>query len=84
MLTTARSLKDIAMVRTLLRKSGLDAKLMEFLPANKRTDENFKNLFKDKGLGEIVNIQKLLVCITFMLNFYLFNNLFPTFYASHP
>ncbi|MCL4138095.1 UNVERIFIED_CONTAM: hypothetical protein GTU68_053237, partial [Idotea baltica] len=59
-LTTAKTLRDITMVRTLLRKSGLDAKLMEFLPANKRTDENFKNLFKDKGLGEIVNIHKSL------------------------
>ncbi|KAB7494942.1 Protein krasavietz [Armadillidium nasatum] len=59
-LNTAKELKDIAMVRTLLRKSGLDTKLMEFLPANKRTDENFKKLFDAKGLGEIVNIQKSL------------------------
>ena len=61
MLITARTLKDIQQVRILLRKAGLETRLMEFLPANKRTDENFKNLFQDKGLSEIVNIQKSLV-----------------------
>ena len=60
-LITARTLKDIQQVRILLRKAGLETRLMEFLPANKRTDENFKNLFQDKGLSEIVNIQKSLV-----------------------
>lgn len=33
---------------------------MEFLPANKRTPEYFNNLFQEKGLGEIVSIQKSL------------------------
>lgn len=59
-LLTARSLKDIAQVRTLLRKAGLESRIMEFLPANKRTPEYFNNLFQEKGLGEIVSIQKSL------------------------
>ncbi|XP_068207163.1 protein krasavietz isoform X2 [Palaemon carinicauda] len=59
-LLTAKNLKDIGMVRTLLRKAGLDSRLMEFLQVNKRTDENFKNLFKEKGLEEILGIHKSL------------------------
>ncbi|XP_076046724.1 basic leucine zipper and W2 domain-containing protein kra isoform X2 [Oratosquilla oratoria] len=59
-LLAMKVLKDMTAVRTLLRKSGLDMRLMEFLPANKRTDENFKNLFSGKGLSELVNIQKSL------------------------
>ena len=60
MLLTARSLKDMAQVRILLRKAGLDSRIMEFLPANKRTPEYFSNLFQEKGLGEIVTMQKSL------------------------
>lgn len=56
-LTTARSLKDMNQVRTLLRKAGLDKRIMEFLPANKRTPEYFSNLFQEKGLEEIVSLQ---------------------------
>lgn len=57
-LLTAKNLKDISVVRSILRKAGLDSRLMEFLQANKRTDENFKNLFKEKGLEEILGIYK--------------------------
>ncbi|XP_045620155.1 eIF5-mimic protein 2 isoform X1 [Procambarus clarkii] len=57
-LLTAKNLKDLNTVRSLLRKAGLDSRLMEFLQANKRTDENFKNLFQQKGLEEILGIYK--------------------------
>jgi len=57
-LLTVKYLKDIQAGRTLLRKAGLDTRLMEFLVANKRTEENFKALFTEKGLAEIVNLQK--------------------------
>nr|XP_027228030.1 basic leucine zipper and W2 domain-containing protein 1-like isoform X1 [Penaeus vannamei] len=59
-LLTAKNLKDISTVRSLLRKAGLDSRLMEFLQANKRTDENFKNLFQEKGLAEILDIHRSL------------------------
>lgn len=57
-LLTVKYLKDIQACRTLLRKAGLDTRLMEFLVANKRTEENFRALFTEKGLAEIVNLQK--------------------------
>ena len=53
--------KDINTVRSVLRKAGLDSRLMEFLTANKRTEENFKALYTDKGLAEILDIHKSLV-----------------------
>ena len=33
--------KQLTVVRQVLRKSGLDSRLMEFLPANKRTEDHF-------------------------------------------
>ena len=60
-LLTVKNLKDINACLTLLRKAGLDTRLMEFLVANKRTEENFRALFTEKGLAEIVNLQKNMV-----------------------
>ncbi|KAG0714143.1 Protein krasavietz [Chionoecetes opilio] len=57
-LLTAKNIRDVSTVRSLLRKAGLDSRLMEFLQANKRTDENFKNLFQQKGLAEILGIHR--------------------------
>lgn len=31
---------------------------MEFFPLNKRTEENFRQVFLDKGLTEIVKLHK--------------------------
>uniref|UniRef100_A0A2P2HW28 Basic leucine zipper and W2 domain-containing protein 1-like n=1 Tax=Hirondellea gigas TaxID=1518452 RepID=A0A2P2HW28_9CRUS len=59
-LLTSRALKDVNQMRSLLRKSGLDNRMMEFLPANKRTPEYFSNLFHEKDLSEIVNLQRSL------------------------
>lgn len=41
-----------------LKKGGLENKLMEFFPLNKRTEENFRQTFLDKGLTEIVKLHK--------------------------
>jgi len=44
-----------------LKKGGLDSKLMEFFPLNKRGVEHFlyfKSAFEDRGLAEIVKLQK--------------------------
>lgn len=33
-------------------------RLMEFFPLNKRTEENFRQVFLEKGLTEIVKLHK--------------------------
>ncbi|ODN03441.1 Protein krasavietz [Orchesella cincta] len=50
--------KGINNVVSALKKTGLDMKLMEYFPPNKRTHEYFDKAFMDKGLGEIVKLQK--------------------------
>jgi len=59
-LLTVKLTKDVNTVRSVLRKAGLDSRLMEFLTANKRTDENFKALYTDKGLADLLDIHKSL------------------------
>jgi len=36
---------------------------MEFFPPNKRTQENFQSAFEEKGLSEIIKLQKAQVNI---------------------
>jgi hypothetical protein len=50
--------KGIANVVSALKKSGLEAKMMEFFPMNKRTHEHFQAAFQDQDLGELVRLQK--------------------------
>jgi len=50
--------KGISNVVSNLKKAGLETKLMEFFPINKRTPETFQNAFQEKGLAEIVKLQK--------------------------
>jgi len=50
--------KGINNVISLLKKTGLDMKLTEYFPPNKRTQEYFDKAFMDKGLGEVVKLQK--------------------------
>uniref|UniRef100_A0A671U6Z8 Basic leucine zipper and W2 domains 1 n=1 Tax=Sparus aurata TaxID=8175 RepID=A0A671U6Z8_SPAAU len=45
--------KDISSVATSLRKVGMDNRLMELFPANKRSCEHFSKYFTDAGLKEI-------------------------------
>ncbi|KAL0269747.1 UNVERIFIED_CONTAM: hypothetical protein PYX00_007381 [Menopon gallinae] len=41
-----------------LKKGGLDGRLMEFVPSNKRTEEHFRTIFEQKGLSELVKLHK--------------------------
>uniref|UniRef100_T1IZF4 W2 domain-containing protein n=1 Tax=Strigamia maritima TaxID=126957 RepID=T1IZF4_STRMM len=50
--------KDIGSLTTALRKAGLENRLMDFFPINKRSFEAFERTFKDKGLGQLVEFQK--------------------------
>lgn len=51
--------KDIQNVATGLKKAGLENKLLNLLPINKRTQENFENYFKAAGLDPIVDYQRV-------------------------
>lgn len=39
-----------------LKRGGLEGKLMDFFPTNKRTDEHLRASFEEKGLSEIVKL----------------------------
>lgn len=41
-----------------LLHSYVCGRLMEYFPPNKRSQENFDKAFNDKGLGEVVKLQK--------------------------
>jgi len=50
--------KGISNVVSALKKSGIETKMMEFFPLNKRTHENFTAAFDKRDLGELVKLQK--------------------------
>ena len=50
--------KDAPTVWTSLKKGGLDQKIMEFLPASKRTPEYLATVFRDGGLNQLLEYQK--------------------------
>lgn len=50
--------KDIQNVAASLKRSGVESKLMELLPINKRTMENFENVFSTQDLQPIVEFQR--------------------------
>jgi hypothetical protein len=50
--------KDIQNVAVALKKAGVEAKLLELLPINKRTQENFESFFATKGLEPIIDYQR--------------------------
>lgn len=51
--------KDIQSVSAALKRAGLESKLMELLPINKRTMEHFENAFRSPELQPIVEFQRL-------------------------
>ena len=55
---TLKQERGIPTLITVLKKGSLEARLMEFLPLNKRTDENFKSTFSERGLEDIVKLHK--------------------------
>jgi hypothetical protein len=50
--------KGLASLMTALKKGGIESRLMEFVPLNKRTEEHFRAAFEDKGLADIVKLHK--------------------------
>jgi len=56
--TTWKQEKGISAVVSALKKSGLETRLLDYFPPNKRTPENFEVVFEEKGLGELVKLQK--------------------------
>jgi len=41
-----------------LKRTGLETRLMEFFPINKRSPEIFSGAFEERGLAEIIKLQK--------------------------
>nr|CAD7432608.1 unnamed protein product [Timema monikensis] len=50
--------KGLASMMTALKKSGIEGRLMEFVPLNKRTEDNFRSAFEERGLVDIVKLHK--------------------------
>ncbi|KAM9709917.1 eIF5-mimic protein 2-A-like [Menidia menidia] len=50
--------KDINSVSASLRKVGMDSRLLELFPANKRSCEHFSKYFNDAGLKELSDFAK--------------------------
>jgi len=50
--------KGVNTVVSMLKKSGLDMKLMDYFPQNKRSQEIFEKAFMEKELGEVVKLQR--------------------------
>jgi len=55
---TFKQEKGVTYLVQSLKKGGLESKLMNFFPPNKRTDEYFKKVFIDKDLAEIIKLHK--------------------------
>lgn len=50
--------KGLASLMSALKRGGIEGRLMEYVPLNKRTEENFRAAFEDKGLADIVKLHK--------------------------
>ena len=55
---TLKQERGIPTLITALKKGSLEARLMDFFPMNKRTEENLKNTFAERGLDDIVKLHK--------------------------
>ncbi|CRK99797.1 CLUMA_CG013105, isoform A [Clunio marinus] len=55
---TLKQERGIPALITALKKGSLESRLMEFLPLNKRSEENFIKIFTDRGLEDIVKLHK--------------------------
>lgn len=55
---TLKQERGIPALITALKKGSLEARLMEFLPLNKRTEENLKKVFADRGLEDVFKLHK--------------------------
>jgi len=50
--------RGVSSIVSAMKKTGLETRMMEFFPSNKRTPEYFNSVFQEKGLAEIVRLQK--------------------------
>ena len=50
--------KGLSSLMAALKRGGIESRLMEFVPQNKRTEENFRAVFEEKGLVDIVKLHK--------------------------
>jgi len=50
--------KGMSNLVTALKRTGVETRLMEFFPLNKRTPEIFQGAFEERGLAEINKLQK--------------------------
>ena len=59
-LATLKAEKGGNAVTTVIKRSGIESRLMEFFPptGNQQTEENFIKTFKEKNLGEVVTFRK--------------------------
>lgn len=48
--------RGLASLTTALKRGGLEGRLMEFVPPNKRSDDYFRLVFEEKGLADIVKL----------------------------
>lgn len=55
---TLKKERGIPALITALKKGSLESRLMEFLPLNKRSEENFNRTFTERGLEDIVKLHK--------------------------
>ncbi|CAD7092026.1 unnamed protein product [Hermetia illucens] len=55
---TFKEEKGMSSLVQALKRGGLESRLMDFFPPNKRTEEYLKSVFLDKGLTEIVKLHK--------------------------
>ena len=55
--------KGLASLMTALKRGGIESRLMEFVPLNKRTEEHFRAAFEERGLADIVKLHKAQVNI---------------------
>lgn len=59
-LVTLKAEKGGAAVTTIIKKSGLESKLIEFFPPinQQQTEENFTKVFSDHNLAEVVSFRR--------------------------
>jgi hypothetical protein len=55
---TLKQEKGTSSLITALKKGQLETRLLDFLPLNKRTEENLKAVFNEKGLDDVVKLHK--------------------------
>ena len=58
LLSTLKSEKGGASVVNVIKKSGLESRLMEFFPSSNQQEDNFARMFTARDLSEVVTFRK--------------------------